>query len=141
MNNCDHSPFKGVVFSNILKSNLKIYMLEKAETENEFLDSKNAKNMRKSLRSAIPCTAETGVWRLFVENAIKHLDFQEIIKSSLRPAGKRRKHGASYKIKSTGHLPVDFNTEGMGLEIAVEFTHFSIMYYSLSYKQYCSLLP
>lgn len=72
-------------------------MLEKAETENEFLDSKNAKNMRKSLRSAIPCTAETGVWRLFVENAIKHLDFQEIIKSSLRPAGKRRKHGASYK--------------------------------------------
>lgn len=97
INNCDHSPFKEVVFSNILKSNLKIYMLEKAETENEFLDSKNAKNMRKSLRSAIPCTAETGVWRLFVENAIKHLDFQEIIKSSLRPAGKRRKHGASYK--------------------------------------------
>jgi hypothetical protein len=88
-------------------------MLEKAETENEFLDSKNAKNMRKSLRSAIPCTAETGVWRLFVENAIKHLDFQEIIKSSLRPAGKRRKHGASYKIKSTGHLPVDFNTAGV----------------------------
>ena len=97
INNCDHSPFKGAVFSNILKSNLKIYMLEKAETENEFLDSKNAKNMRKSLRSAIPCTAETGVWRLFVENTIKHLDFQEIIKSSLRPAGKRRKHGASYK--------------------------------------------
>ena len=97
INNCEHSPFKGAVFSNILKSNLKIYMLEKAETENEFLDSKNAKNMRKSLRGAIPCTAETGVWRLFVENAIKHLDFQEIIKSSLRPAGKRRKHGASYK--------------------------------------------
>ena len=120
INNCDHSPFKGVVFSNILKSNLKIYMLEKAETENEFLDSKNAKNMRKSLRSAIPCTAETGVWRLFVENAIKHLDFQEIIKSSLRPAGKRRKHGASYKIKSTGHLPVDFNTEGMRFELSVE---------------------
>ena len=47
INNCEHSPFKGVVFSNILKSNLKIYMLEKAETENEFLDSKNAKNMRK----------------------------------------------------------------------------------------------
>ena len=120
INNCEHSPFKGVVFSNILKSNLKIYMLEKAETENEFLDSKNAKNMRKSLRSAIPCTAETGVWRLFVENAIKHLDFQEIIKSSLRPAGKRRKHGASYKIKSTGHLPVDFNTEGMRFELTVE---------------------
>ena len=120
INNCDHSPFKGAVFSNILKSNLKIYMLEKAETENEFLDSKNAKNMRKSLRSAIPCTAETGVWRLFVENAIKHLDFQEIIKSSLRPAGKRRKHGASYKIKSTGHLPVDFNTEGMRFELTVE---------------------
>ena len=97
VNNCDHSPFKGVVFSNILKSNLKIYMLEKAETENEFLDSKNAKNMRKSLRSAIPCTAETGVWRLFVENAIRYPDFQEIIKSSLRPAGKRRKYGASYK--------------------------------------------
>ena len=97
INNCEHSPFKGVVFSNILKSNLKIYMLEKAETENEFLVSKNAKNMRKSLRSAIPCTAETGVWRLFVENAIRYLDFQEIIKSSLRPAGKRRKHGASYK--------------------------------------------
>ena len=97
INNCEHSPFKGAVFSNILKSNLKIYMLEKAETENEFLDSKNAKNMRKSLRSAIPCTAETGVWRLFAENEIKHLDFQEIIKSSLRPAGKRRKHGASYK--------------------------------------------
>ena len=133
INNCEHSPFKGVVFSNILKSNLKIYMLEKAETENEFLDSKNAKNMRKSLRSAIPCTAETGVWRLFVENAIKHLDFQEIIKSSLRPAGKRRKHGASYKIKSTGHLPVDFNTEGMGFEPTVEFPHFSILYYSLSY--------
>ena len=120
INNCEHSPFKGVVFSNILKSNLKIYMLEKAETENEFLDSKNAKNMRKSLRSAIPCTAETGVWRLFVENAIKHLDFQEIIKSSLRPAGKRRKHGASYNIKSTGHLPVDFNTEGMRFELTVE---------------------
>ena len=120
INNCEHSPFKGVVFSNILKSNLKIYMLEKAETENEFLDSKNAKNMRKSLRSAIPCTAETGVWRLFVENAIKHLDFQEIIKSSLRPAGKRRKRGASYKIKSTGHLPVDFNTEGMRFELTVE---------------------
>ena len=120
INNCEHSPFKGAVFSNILKSNLKIYMLEKAETENEFLDSKNAKNMRKSLRSAIPCTAETGVWRLFVENAIKHLDFQEIIKSSLRPAGKRRKHGASYKIKSTGHLPVDFNTEGMRFELTVE---------------------
>ena len=97
INNCEHSPFKGTVFSNILKSNLKIYMLEKAETENEFLDSKNAKNMRKSLRSAIPCTAETGVWRLFVENTIKHLDIQETIKSSLRPAGKRRKHGASYK--------------------------------------------
>ena len=94
-------------------------MLEKAETENEFLDSKNAKNMRKSLRSAIPCTAETGVWRLFVENTIKHLDFQETIKSSLRPAGKRRKHGASYKIKSTGHLPVDFNTEGMRFELTV----------------------
>ena len=76
--------------------------------------------MRKSLRSAIPCTAETGVWRLFVENAIKHLDFQEIIKSSLRPAGKRRKHGASYKIKSTGHLPVDFNTERKGFELTVE---------------------
>ena len=120
INNCERSPFKGAVFSNILKSNLKIYMLEKAETENEFLDSKNAKNMRKSLRSAIPCTAETGVWRLFVENAIKHLDFQEIIKSSLRPAGKRRKHGASYKIKSTGHLPVDFNTEGMRFELTVE---------------------
>ena len=44
-------------------------MLEKAETENEFLDSKNAKNMRKSLRGAIPRTAETGVWRLFIENA------------------------------------------------------------------------
>ena len=43
-------------------------MLEKSETENEFLVLKNAKNMRKSLRSAIPCTAETGVWRLFVEN-------------------------------------------------------------------------
>ena len=110
INNCEHSLFKGAVFSNILKSNLKIYMLEKAETENEFLDSKNAKNMRKSLRSAIPCTAETGVWRLFVENAIRYLGFQEIIKSSLRQAGKRRKHGASYKIKSTGHLPVDFNT-------------------------------
>ena len=120
INNCEHSLFKGVVFSNILKSNLKIYMLEKAETENEFLDSKNAKNMRKSLRSAIPCTAETGVWRLFVENAIRYLDFQEIIKSSLRPAGKRRKHGASYKIKSTGHLPVDFNTEGMRFELTVE---------------------
>lgn len=120
INNCEHSPFKGAVFSNILKSNLKIYMLEKAETENEFLDSKNAKNMRKSLRSAIPCTAETGVWRLFVENAIKHLDFQEIIKSSLRPAGKRRKHGASCKIKSTGHLPIDFNTEGMRFELTVE---------------------
>ena len=120
INNCEHSPFKGAVFSNILKSNLKIYMLEKAETENEFLDSKNAKNMRKSLRSAIPCTAETGVWRLFVENAIKHLDFQEIIKSSLRPAGKRCKHGASYKIKSTGHLPVDFNTEGMRFELTGE---------------------
>ena len=120
INNCEHSPFKGVVFSNILKSNLKIYMLEKAETENEFLDSKNAKNMRKSLRSAIPCTAETGVWRLFVENAIRYLYFQEIIKSSLRPAGKRRKHGASYKIKSTGHLPVDFNTEGMRFELTVE---------------------
>ena len=120
INNCDHSPFKGAVFSNILKSNLKIYMLEKAETENEFLDSKNAKNMRKSLRSAIPCTAETGVWRLFVENTIKHLDFQEITKSSLRPVAKRRKHGASYKIKSTGHLPVDFNTEGMRFELTVE---------------------
>ena len=72
-------------------------MLEKAETENEFLDSKNAKNMRKSLCSAWYSTAETGVWRLFVENAIRYLDFQEIIKSSLRPAGKRRKHGASYK--------------------------------------------
>lgn len=48
INNCDHSPFKGVVFSNILKSNLKIYMLEKAETENEFLVSKNAKNMFKA---------------------------------------------------------------------------------------------
>ena len=35
--------------------------------------------MRKSLRSAIPCTAETGVWRLFVENTIKHLDFQVYI--------------------------------------------------------------
>ena len=133
INNCEHSPFKGAVFSNILKSNLKIYMLEKAETENEFLDSKNAKNMRKSLRSAIPCTAETGVWRLFVENAIKHLDFQEIIKSSLRPAGKRRKHGASYKIKSTGHLPVDFNTEGMRFELTVELPHFSILYHSSSY--------
>ena len=119
INNCEHSLFKGAVFSNILKSNLKIYMLEKAETENEFLDSKNAKNMRKSLRSAIPCTAETGVWRLFVENAIKHLDFQEIIKSSLRPAGKRRKHGASYKIKSTGHLPVDCNTGIMRFESMV----------------------
>ena len=119
INNCEHSPFKGVVFSNILKSNLKIYMLEKAETENEFLVLKNAKNMRKSLRSAIPCTAETGVWRLFVENTIKHLDFQEIIKSSLRPAGKRRKHGASYKIKSTGHLPVDFNTGIMRFESMV----------------------
>ena len=72
-------------------------MLEKAETKNEFLVSKNVKNMRKSLRSAILCTAETGVWRLFVENTIKHLDFQEIIKTSLRPAGKRRKHGVFYK--------------------------------------------
>ena len=133
INNCDHSPFKGAVFSNILKSNLKIYMLEKAETENEFLDSKNAKNMRKSLRSAIPCTPETGVWRLFVENTIGYLDFQEIIKSSLRPAGKRRKHGASYKIKSTGHLPVDFNTEGMRFELTVELPHFSILYHSSSY--------
>ena len=97
INKCDHSPFKGVVFSNILKSNLKIYMLEKAETENEFLVSKTAKNMRKSLRSAIPCTAETGVWRLFAENAIRYLDFQEIIKSSLRPVAKRRKHGVFYK--------------------------------------------
>ena len=97
INNCDHSLKRGVVFSNILKSNLKIYMLEKAETENEFLVLKNAKNMRKSLRSAIPCTAETGVWRLFAENAIKHLDFQEITKSSLRPVAKRRKHGAFYK--------------------------------------------
>ena len=108
-------------------------MLEKAETENEFLDPKNAKNMRKSLRSAIPCTAETGVWRLFVENTIKHLDFQEIIKSSLRPAGKWRKHGASYKIKSTGHLPVDFNTEGMRFELTVELPQCSILYYSLLY--------
>ena len=64
------------------------------ETEKEL---KISENTRKSLRSAIPCTAETGVWRLFAENAIKHLDFQEIIKSSLRPAGKRRKHWAFYK--------------------------------------------
>ena len=97
INNCEHAPFKGTVFFNILKSNLKIYMLEKSETKNEFLLSKNVKNMRKSLRGAIPCTAETGVWRLFAENAIKHLDFQEITKSSLRPVAKRRKHGASYK--------------------------------------------
>ena len=88
---------KDSLFLIVLCFNIRNNLFEKAETENEFLDSKNAKNMRKSLRSAIPCTAETGVWRLFVENAIKHLDFQEIIKSSLRPAGKRRKHGASYK--------------------------------------------
>ena len=35
INNCEHSPFKGAVFSNILKSNLKIYMLEKAEITND----------------------------------------------------------------------------------------------------------
>ena len=104
--NLDYSLKKGVVYCVNLGINLG-FKLIKMETEREL---KISENMRKSLRSAIPCTAKTYEWRLFSVKTLKSVKKCKYKNSSLCLGAKRRKYGASCKIKSAGLLPVDLNT-------------------------------
>ena len=117
----------------VLCFNIRNNLFEKAETGNEFCLLINVKNMRKSLRGAMPCTAKICEWRLLSEKTLKSVKSCKYKNSSLCLGAKRRKYGASCKIKSAGHLPVDLNTEIFQFEFVMLFSHFTILYYSLLY--------
>ena len=129
INNLDHSFKRGVVYWVNLGINLGFKSI-KTETEKEL---KISENMRKSLRGAIPCTAKIYEWRLLSEKTLKFVKICKYKNSSLCLGAKSRKYGASCKIKSAGHLPVDLNTEIFQFEFVMLFSHFTILYYSLLY--------